>query len=360
MLRAVKCCGRGITGEEPRDVAAGRHIPEDIPLHTVRILAPGRRTQASGSASRARRSVSRPTEPSWSARVWNRFWSKSAPSRLRDFPSDLTLEIRENSLQGSVTQRWGNAEAMGSRVLVKTALGFQRYRPRGQVHVPEPGGPVPLLTALFDTLKPHERLAMGFPSQSDARQFNAALASLAAGARQESARVLGLQPIRPGFKHPVTLPGGQIGYPLCGLGAGAYSAALQRRVRDIYPEFDNDQVVTYLEDLIEGGLDPLRILRERKRERKALMASLQSWVDAAPDVQPGSNPVHDYSENRYRVAFLIARSWSKSPKHLSWANPDEVYSLNLDGFRLDEFPTLPDVADLSHVPRSARHLLLNT
>lgn len=270
-------------------------------------------------------------------------------ARLRNFPSDLTLEIRENSLLGSVTQRWGNVEAMGARVLVKTAQGYQRYRPRGPVHVLEPGGPVPLLTALFDSLKPHERLAMGFALQSDGRQFNAALASLAAEARQESAGVLGLQPIKPGFKYPVTLPGGQIGYPLCGLGAGAYSAALQRRVRDIYPEFDNDQVVTYLEDLIEGGLDPLRILRERKRERKALMESLQSWVDATPDVQPAHNTVHDYSENRYRVAVLIERSWSKSPKHISWANPDEVYSLNLDGFRLDEFPTLPDLADLSHV-----------
>ena len=270
-------------------------------------------------------------------------------AQLPGLPSDAALEIREDSVLGNVTQRWGNVEAMGARVLVKTALGYQRYRPRGQVHVLEPGGPAPLLTALFESLTPSERSAMGFPGPADAPLFNAALARLAAQTRPESARVLGLQPVKPGFKPPVTLPGGQTGYPLCGLDAGAHSAALQRRVRDIYPDFNDEQVVTYLESLIEGGLDPLRILRERKRVKKVLVQNLQNWIDTESIDGRATDTVHNYYENRYRVAVLIERSWSKSPMHLPWANPDEVYSLNLDGFRLDDFPILPELADFSHV-----------
>ena len=270
-------------------------------------------------------------------------------ARLHGLPADATLEIRENSLLGTVTHRWGNVEAKGARVLVKTAQGYQRYTPRGSMQVLEPGGPVPLLNALFTSLTPDERLAMGFALPADATQFNAALGKLAAQARQESAGVLGMQPIKPVFKPPVTLPSGQTGYPLCGLDPGGYSAALQRRVRDIYPDINNEQVLIYLDGLIERGLDPLNVLRQRKRERLALVQSLQRWINATPIEQLVTNTVHDYSEDRYQIAVLIQRSWHKSPKHLPWANPDEVYSLNLGGFRLDSLPALPDLADFSHV-----------
>jgi hypothetical protein len=269
--------------------------------------------------------------------------------QLAGMSAQAALEIREDSLLGAVIHKWGNEEAFGKRVLVRTALGYQRYRPRGSIYVLEPGGPLPLLTALFQSLTPFERQTTGLTMQADAPRFNSALAQLAATGRKESARVLGMQPIKPTFKAPVALADGRTGYPLCGLGAGDHSWALQRRVRLIYPDFDDEQVLEYLDGLIERGIEPLSLLRESKRQRRALMDSLQDWINSTPTDLALTDVMYDYPENRYWVAGLIERSWRKNPQHIPWGSSDEAYSLNLDGFRIESFPALPAVADFSHI-----------
>ena len=268
--------------------------------------------------------------------------------RLPGWALDTPLQIREGSLLGPVTKRWGQEQASMPRVLVKTAKGYQCYRPRGQLLALQPGGEAPLATALYQSLAEVERLAMGFKVPGTASEFNAALGLQAGQARDESARVLGLQPIKPGYKLPTVLEDGRIGYPLCGLRVGRHSSGLQRRVRELYPEFDQEQVVDYLDGFIARGEEPLQALRERKRERTALRTSLQAWIDAVPEVNV-SDWIHDYPENRYQAAGLIERIWRKSPNNIPWASSDEIHSLNLDGLRIGNFPELPAVADFNHV-----------
>lgn len=275
--------------------------------------------------------------------------------QLPGWPADKALEIREGTLSGTLIHLWDGVLTTPPRVLVKTSRGYMRYRPRGAGYILEPGAPVPLSTALFETLSDFERNAMGFGSSRDASSFNAALAKLASNARQESAQVLGMQPIKPGFKAPVVLADGQMGYPLCGMTSGTHSWELQRRVRMIYSDFDDEQVIEYLDGLVERGVEPLHILRERKRERRALLTSLQAWIDATPSDVPLADAMHDYAENRYQAAGLIERCWRKSPTHIPWAHNEDMHSLSLDGFRLGNFPELPAVADFSHV----RELKLN-
>ena len=269
--------------------------------------------------------------------------------QLPGWPADKALEVREESISGAVTQYWGGVLTTPPRVLVKTPRGYERYRPRGHVYLLEPGGPVSITAAVFESLSDLERDAMGFAANTDVPAFNAALAKLAANARQESARTLRMQPIKPGFIPPVTLADGQVGYPLCGMTSGEHSWGLQRRVRMIYSDFEDEQVVEYLDTLVERGLEPLNILRERKRERRALLASLQTWIDATPDEVPLADAMYDYPENRYQAAGLIERCWRKNPTHIPWAHNDELHSLSLDGFRLGNFPVLPAIADFSHV-----------
>ena len=269
--------------------------------------------------------------------------------QLPGWPADKALEIRDETISGPVTQYWGGVLTTPPRVLVKTPLGYERYRPRGHVYLQEPGGPLPISAAVLESLSDLERDAMGFAASTDAPAFNAALARLAANARQESARVLRMQPVKPGFKPPVTLLDGQVGYPLCGMTSGEHSWGLQRRVRMVYSDFEDEQVIEYLDALVERGLEPLAILRERKRERRALLASLQAWIDATPDEVPLADAMYDYPENRYQAAGLIERCWRKNPTHIPWAHNEELHSLSLDGFRLGNFPDLPAVADFSHV-----------
>lgn len=275
--------------------------------------------------------------------------------QLTGWPADKALEIRDESISGTVTQYWGGVLTTPPRVLVRTPRGYERYRPRGHVYLLEPGGPQPIAAAVLESLTDLERDAMGFAASTDVPAFNAALAKLAANARQESAGALRMQPIKPGFKPPVTLADGQVGYPLCGMTSGEHSWGLQRRVRMIYSDFEDEQVVDYLDTLVERGLEPLNILRERKRERRALLASLQAWIDATPDQVPLADDMYNYPENRYQVAGLIERCWRKNPTHIPWAHNEDMHSLNLDGFRLGNFPQLPAIADFSHV----RELKLN-
>lgn len=267
---------------------------------------------------------------------------------------NTALEIREGSLLGPTIQRWGQAQASTTRVLVKTARGYQRYKPRGPLLVLQPGGESPLSAALYQSLTEDERLTMGFNLLGQVSELNAALCLRAGQARDESARVLGMQPIKPGYKLPAVIEDGRIGYPLCGLKTGRHSSALQRRVRELYPEFDQEQVVDYLDGLIARGEVPLQALRVRKRERTALRISLQLWIDASPQMETAGS-IHDYAENRYQAAGLIERIWRKNPINIPWASNEDMHSLNLDGLRVGNFPELPEVANFSHV----RELKLN-
>lgn len=258
------------------------------------------------------------------------------------------LEIREGSLTGPVTHRWGQAQPDATRVLVKTPKGYQRYAPSGQLLVLQADAEAPLSTAIYQSLTGLERQAMGLHPVGQTSELNAALGLLAVQARDESARILGMQPVKPRFRPPAVLADARVGYPLCGMRAGGHSSALRRRVSELYPEFDQDQVLDYLDGFIERREAPLQALRERKRERTALRNSLQFWIDAAPELGT-KDAIHDYAENRYHAAGLIERIWRKSPSNVPWASSDDIHSLSLEGLRVGNLPQLPAVADFSHV-----------
>ena len=270
-------------------------------------------------------------------------------TRSPRWPTGMVLEVREGALQGPVIRRIGSSQAMTSRVLVKTGAGYQRYQLRGSVQVLEPGISASLTEAVFQSLTALEREAMGLGLSPETAHINEALAARAAQSRDEVAQALGMQPVKPGFKPPTIMADGQIGYPLCGLDAGVQSSAMQLRVRNLFPEFNQDQVLYYLENLEATGVNPLIFLRERKRIRTELRKCLQIWIDAPlTDVPVGASYI-DYSENRYQAAGLIERIWRHDPQHFGLAGIAEGHKLSLEGLRLLSFPALPVMADFSHV-----------
>lgn len=64
--------------------------------------------------------------------------------QLPGWPADKALEIRKDSISGAMTHYWGGVQTTPPHVLVKTLRGYERYRPRGHVHLLAPGGPLPL------------------------------------------------------------------------------------------------------------------------------------------------------------------------------------------------------------------------
>ena len=275
--------------------------------------------------------------------------------RVPGWPTHIPWEVRNDSLQGPVLRSIGNSVPVNPRVLVKTAQGILRYTPRGSIFSLEPGTSVSLSDAIFKSLNALEREGMALDASRGSEAFNEVLAAQAANAREESAQVLGMQPIKPGFKPPSVMPDGQTGYPLCGLDAGGHSSSLQRRVRDLFPEYNQEQVLDYLDMLIESGVEPIRALRERKRIRTSLRNCLQTWIDATPsEISLTHSPV-DHADDRYQAAGIIARVWRRHPTFYPQADSVEGRTLNLSGLRLGSFPALPVMADFTHI----RELKLN-
>lgn len=268
---------------------------------------------------------------------------------LPGWPAEARIEIREDSVLGQVLHRLGDAAAVQPVVLIKTAQGYQRYAAYGAMYRLEPGPPLPLPQAIFQSFTPRQRQALGFPLLADAPAFNAALAKRAVTARSESARLLGMQPIKPGFNPPVRFAEGKLGYPLCGLDAGGYSSSLRRRVRALYPAFNDEQVVEYLDAMVEAGVNPLSVLRERKRERRVLLRSLQSWINSTSIDFPSADEFHSYEDSRHCAAWLIAHAWRQGTRYAPWIKPVEGLRLSLDGLRVGSLLRLPSGVDFSHV-----------
>ena len=268
--------------------------------------------------------------------------------QMPHWPVSASFELRDASPLGAVLQRWGRS-TQPTRLLVKTQHGYQRYALKDKRYALEPGEDALLSGAVFKLLNNREREALGFSTANDAPAFNAVLGSVAVSQREASAHALGMQSIKPQFKPPVRMLDGQIGYPLCGLDQGRYAQSLQRRVRDLYPEFADHHVQAYLDSITESQLEPLVYLRARKRQRKILRQALQAWIDAAPLDMAGAPALHDYPESRYQASRMIQRSWRKDPTHMPWIGRHQTYELNLDGLRVGNMPRLPTQIDFSHI-----------
>ncbi|WP_084380829.1 NEL-type E3 ubiquitin ligase domain-containing protein [Pseudomonas mucidolens] len=264
--------------------------------------------------------------------------------RLPGWPADIQLEVREHSVVGKVLCRWGDESSSHPQVLVKTAHRYRRYQAEDQLYRAVPGSEACLFEALLSALPEVQS-----PVSADVESFAGALAEIAIKDRDESARVLGMQRLNRGFRAPSRMPDGRVGYPLCGLSAVRYQRGLQRRVRALYPDFTDEQVVEYLDALVEGGLDPLSVVRGRKREGRALVQSLQTWLDAAMMEMPSSDTIYDYADGRFEMGHVILQAWKRNPEHIPWATDEAVYSVNLDGLRVGDLPVLPANIRLSHI-----------
>src|SRR5690606_32076942 len=65
---------------------------------------------------------------------------------------------------------------------------------------------------------------------------SASLLQLALDDRQHCASLLGQQPIKPGYRSPLRLANGRLGYPLSGRGMQGPALPAARRLRALYPD----------------------------------------------------------------------------------------------------------------------------
>ncbi|MFD2645007.1 dermonecrotic toxin domain-containing protein [Pseudomonas japonica] len=152
---------------------------------------------------------------------------------LRDWPADLRIGLYEPAPGGRRLAGIGRGPGEETRIV----LSGQRPRDFSQT--------------LFDAIPDATRRALGFDTAANLRE---ALQEQPLAARQRLRQWLGMQPLKPGFRSPMRLAHGRIGYPLSGRGDPFFTEdELLDKLRLL--ELDDLYAEDALQALYRAGLD---------------------------------------------------------------------------------------------------------
>lgn len=149
----------------------------------------------------------------------------------------------------------------------------------------------------------------------DARQRYA----VAIADRAHASRLIGQQPIRPGYRSPMRLADGRLGYPLSG--RPAWRDTTDRRIRSLYPSLDARARSALRVQLRQRG-DVAAQLRALEIQRDTLDDALRAWGSQGGEGQRNARDV---------VRQLFTAAWRR----------DAPESLTLQAMDIDILPSLP-------------------
>lgn len=171
------------------------------------------------------------------------------------------------------------------------------------------------------------------PQASEAELFASALAD-----RSGCAVLLGQQPIRPGFRSPMRLAHGRIGYPLSGRGAGPLGeSAATRRLKSLFPSLNSNEISALRAELSQTG-DLGTAVRQLQAEWQDLKRYLETWYLTPRDISQRFE--------RQQCADRLKAAWRRE-------GPGNLDTLVLERMQLPELPAI--TASLPHI----RELKLN-
>lgn len=233
------------------------------------------------------------------------------------FPGLPRRVVEELASHASNAERAQMADSKGRiplRILCEARLMQARLRlDRAIIGMIRPG------LANGDTARLLHQLRLEHPQAS-----SLALFEIAAKDRAHAARLIGQQPVQPGFRSPMRLSDGRIGYPLSGRGARARARTIDQRLQDLYPE------------LSAWGRRNLRIrlqtdgdlgeqIARLETERHELTRQLDTWAQQASNLMVR----HD----RETARDLILSAWRQE-------GGDLRHALTLSNLELPELPNL--------------------
>ena len=182
-----------------------------------------------------------------------------ALAQLPGWPADLRMSVHEDALEGRCLARIGSGEA------AEIAVPWRQQVPRD------------FCRTLFDAIPQATREQLGL---TDAATLRGKLQEQPLPPRQRLRQWLEMQAVKPGFRSPLRLADGRIGYPLSGRGEPFFTEdELLDKLRlleldDLYPE-------DALQALYRAGLQRPAIaarLHQVLDERQALGEFLDRWA----------------------------------------------------------------------------------
>lgn len=263
--------------------------------------------------------------------------------RRTNWPQSLDLAIRDGSDTGRLLARL-NPQADRQVVLARREGTYRLFDPAGRTLDQDIAAPQGLFEALVATLDPEQAQQQGWTGVDGAQRLRQALQKQLPDSRSELMALGGLREIRPRFVPAQRRTDGRIGYPLSGRGAARNEAdrTLRRRIRALYPGFDEAQVTAYLEAICSLSGSPFGNLLRHERQYERLDQALWRW-EAASSRSARRN------QRRY-LCEELRRAWRLQGDLLIDVPTDTLgMRLNLSGIEAGALPELPLDADFSHI-----------
>ncbi|MCU1727354.1 hypothetical protein NTD86_10200 [Pseudomonas sp. 7P_10.2_Bac1] len=265
---------------------------------------------------------------------------------LPGWPGTLRLEVR-NQLNN---QRISVIEGMAgqpSREIFKKGEQYEYYDPRTRSTITS----TDLTACVFASLTDNERLALNSGAVLTYPAFMSRIATLAAGQRANSAKALGMQPIKPWFRSPMQLADGRVGYTLGGrsghLRVENQALVLKDLVRELYPNMSDVQVSQHLSRLQMTPALAARELVRLKAELEGLRRTLLEWEEASVWTHPVRGPrVLVPAQTKRSMSRALIRAWRRLSTSVTLEG-HAGYELDLNGWPVDALPSLR--ADFGHV-----------
>ncbi|UVK97509.1 dermonecrotic toxin domain-containing protein [Pseudomonas sp. B21-048] len=262
---------------------------------------------------------------------------------LPGWPTDLRIEVRDFSYDGSLRDSIGQPDAPRLKTLVRGDDGTY------QVH--ENSDPsTDFYHALLQALPEAERIALGL-SVDDGQVLKQRIAEHAVN-KPQLRTLFAKHPRRKPFYDPTTmrLPGGTQGYGR----SGAPIPTLDDRVREVYPSLPQEELRAFVSHLQRHPDGPRAELSRLASELHVLRGDLEHWKSGTPTAHPETGlALSDLEQqamqhNRRLLAQRIQRSWRRQSER-DFVAPDgtEGYVLRFEELMTGDLPNL--TADFSHV-----------
>lgn len=271
---------------------------------------------------------------------------------LAGWPTDLSLQLRNDATNGSLLRQIGEASAPLSRKVVKSARGFQAFDETGQALGEITEGPEGFYQAVLDTLSPAQRTTMDLSQGQAGGRLRHQLISKVQDDRPRLTRALWperVQPRPPQARCVQAAPPEPVSHP----------AALMRKVKKLYPLFNPEQISTFLQARGDDHLSRAKAVQALERQFEALHRALKQWRNEKSALAELAHLRSDYRLSRQDAAEAIENCW-KQMTFLPDAERVKVPSLVLDGMAVGRLPVLPPEVSFPHVQQlSLNQMQLN-
>ncbi|NBA93936.1 NEL-type E3 ubiquitin ligase domain-containing protein [Pseudomonas sp. R5(2019)] len=177
-----------------------------------------------------------------------------------------------------------------------------------------------------------------------------------AARRAEAARALGLQPLPSGFKSPLRLANGRLGYPLS---PQQPSTSVSGRLAALYPDLSHAQLQAMEASLLSRFRTADAGVLHLETELRLLRRTLDTWVNNASimsfsglDAQESMLARQEHVMGRSNVRDTLIAAWQRRVGSAPVSEADEgSFRLNLSGHVTGEFPGV--FANFNHVTELA-------